>query len=124
LALSVMIAAYEGMRGQRRSLRTAISIFERSLPFLYTLSHLASRPMISDVKNARALIAQLPAVRGPLLDVLESLTQNSTRSVAKTLEEVLRDQGELFAPPLSVSAVTMLHGLGKILMRTAIFVPI
>ena len=124
LALSILCAAYEGMRGQKRSLRTPISIFERSLPFLYTLSHLGSRPVIPDVTGARKLIAQLPAVRGPLMDVLASLTKNQTRSVAKTLEDVLREQGDLFCAPMSPDAVTMLHGLGKVLMRTAIFVPV
>jgi Fe-S-cluster containining protein len=124
LALSAVLGVYEGMRGNRRSVRTAVSVFERSLPFLYVLSHLGDRPVVRDPEAARQMVKKIPAVRAPLLDVLQHLIDNQEQPVADTLEDILRGAGEQFSPPLSPDSVTMLHGLGKVLLVTGMFVPI
>lgn len=124
LALAVLLGEYEHMRGARRSPRTAVTLLEQRLPFLYVLSHLGDRPMVRDVDEARRLIAALPAVRAPLLEVLERLVENEDMTVAATLDDILRDQGTAFQAPLGADAVTMLHGLGRVLLRTGVFVPL
>jgi Fe-S-cluster containining protein len=124
VALSVLCGEYEGMQGARWSARTVTSLFEQRLPLLYVLSHLADRPMVKDPEEARRLISRLPAVRAPLLAVLESMVDNRELTVAETLEDILRQQGKTFASPLGTDAVTMLHGLGRVLMRTGMFVPV
>lgn len=124
LALSVLLGEYEGMKGARRSARTVTSLFEQRLPFLYVLSHLSDRPMVRDPDEARRIIARLPAVRAPLLEVLERMVDNRELTVAETLDDMLRGQGKTFASPLGTDAVTMLHGLGRVLLRTGIFVPV
>lgn len=124
LALSVFVGEYEAMRGSRRSPRTAVTLLEQRLPFLYVLSHLADRPMVKDPDEAKRVVASLPAVRAPLLEVLERLVENEDLTVASTLEDILRDQGSAFQAPLGADAVTMLHGLGRVLLRTGVFVPL
>jgi len=123
VALSVIVGEYEQMRGASRSARTIVSIFEQRLPFLYVLSHLDDRPMVRDTEEAKRIVAQLPAVRAPLLEVLEGMVDNSDLTVAETLDDILRQQGKAFASPLGPDAVTMLHGLGRVLLRTGVFVP-
>jgi hypothetical protein len=124
VSLSVMLGIYEGMHGARRSPRTILSIFEQRLPFLYVLSHLGDRPMVREPAQAKKIIASLPAVRAPLLEVLEGMVENRELTVAETLEDILREQGHAFESPLSADAVTMLHGLGRVLLRTGMFVPV
>lgn len=124
VALSVLLGEYEQMKGAARSARTVVSLFEQRLPFLYVLSHLDDRPMVRDTDEAKRIVASLPAVRAPLLEVLEGMVDNSDLTVAETLDDILRDQGKAFAPPLSPDAVTMLHGLGRVLLRTGMFVPV
>lgn len=124
LSLSVIVGVYESMRGSRRSARTIVSLFEERLPFLYVLAHLTDRPMLKDPERAKRIIAQLPAVRAPLLDVLEALVGNREQTVAETLEDILRAQGSAFERPLTAEAVTMLTGLGKVLLKTGLFVPV
>ncbi len=123
-ALGVLVGVYEGMRGTKRSPRTAVSILEDQLPFLYVLSHLADRPTLTDGASLQKLLDKMPAVRAPLLAVLEAVTANKNATVAETLEDILRAQGDAFAPPLSADAVTMLHGLGRVLLRAGVFVPV
>lgn len=124
LALSVLVGEYEAMRGARRSLRTAVTLLEQRLPLLYVLSHLGDRPMVNDPDEAKRVIAQIPAVRAPVLEVIERLIENEDLTVASTLEDILRDQGHVFEAPLGADAVTMLHGLGRVLLRTGVFVPV
>lgn len=124
VALSVLVGVYEGMRGSARMARTAVSILEQQLPLLYVLSHLGDRPTLKDGASLKALLEKLPAVRAPLLQVLEAVTANKTATLAETLEDVLRAQGDVFAAPLTADAVTMLHGLGRVLLRAGVFVPV
>ncbi len=124
IALSVFLGEYEAMRGSRRSPRTSVTMLEQRLPFLYVLSHLGDRPMVNDPDEAKRVITSLPAVRAPLLEVLERLVENEDLTVASTLEDILRDQGAAFQAPLGADAVTMLHGLGRVLLRTGMFVPL
>lgn len=124
VALSVFLGEYEAMRGARRTLRTAVTLLEQHLPLLYVLSHLGDRPMVQDVDAAKRVIAQLPAARPPVLEVIERMVENENLSVAATLEDILRDQGRAFEAPLGADAVTMLHGLGRVLLRTGVFVPV
>lgn len=124
VALSVLLGEYEAMRGARRTLRTSVSLLEQRLPLLYVLSHLGDRPVVKDADAARRIIAQTPAVRAPVLEVIDRLIENEESTVAATLEDVLRDQGRAFEAPLGADAVTMLHGLGRVLLRTGAFVPV
>ena len=39
-------------------------------------------------------------------------------------EEILRQQKDVFAPPLTVDAVSILHGLGRVLRDACTFTPI
>ena len=124
LALSVLTGIYEEMRGARRTPGTVVSMFRERLPFLYVLAHLHDRPMLLDPDRAKRMVAKLPAVRAPLLDVLEHLIDNGEQTAADTLNDILKAQGRAFAAPLSPEAVTMLTGLGKVLLRTGVFVPV
>jgi hypothetical protein len=123
VALSCLVGAYEGMKGARRSPRTIVSMYEQRLPFLYVLAHLDDRPMVRDTDEAKRIVASLPAVRAPLLEVLEGMVDNEDLTIAETLDDILRTQGKAFTSPLSPDAVTMLHGLGRVLLRTGMFVP-
>jgi hypothetical protein len=124
VALSVLVGVYENMRGAKRTPRTAVSILEQQLPLLYVLSHLGDRPTLADQASLAKLLEKLPAVRAPLLAVLEAVTVNKNATVAETLEDILRAQGEAFTAPLSADATTMLHGLGRVLLRAGVFVPL
>lgn len=124
VALSCVAGVYEGMRGAKMSPRTLVSIFRDRLPFLYVLAHLADRPILQEPERARRIISQLPAVRAPLLDVLEALVDNRQQTVAEPLVDILRAQRGTFAAPLTADAVAMLTGLGKVLLRTGVFVPV
>jgi hypothetical protein len=123
VALSVLVGEYERMKGARRSARTIVSIYEQRLPFLYVLAHLDDRPMVRDTDEAKRIVASLPAVRAPLLEVLEGMVDNEDLTIAETLDDILRQQGKAFTSPLNPDSVTMLHGLGRVLLRTGMFVP-
>lgn len=124
VALSVLVGVAEHMRGAARTPRTAVSIWEGQLPFLYTLAHLQSRPVVRSGVTLREAVGELPTVRAPLLKVLDEVERNGRRGVAQPLEDILRDQREAFAAPLSADAVAMLHGLGRVLLRACAFVPV
>lgn len=124
VALSVLVGVYESMRGMKRAPRTSVSLLEQQLPLLYVLSHLADRPTLQDGASLSKLLEKLPAVRAPLLSVLEAVTANKNATLADTLEDILRAQGDAFAAPLSADATTMLHGLGRVLLRAGVFVPV
>jgi Fe-S-cluster containining protein len=124
VALQVFLDEYENMNGSARSPGTLISIFEQRLPLLYVLSHLEKRPML--VKNAdpRKLLDNFPALRAPLVSVLEKIRQNREQNVALTLQEILDAEGRAFRAPMSFDGVAMLYGLGRILLQSGWFSPI
>ena len=119
VALSVLLDVYAGMRGVKRGPRTIISLFEQRLPLLYVLSHLLDRPQLKPNFDARRLIAPIPAVRAPLLRVLQAVVENRKRH--RTLLEILEGASDTFSPPLSVEVVAMLFGLGKALLQAGAF---
>jgi Fe-S-cluster containining protein len=127
VALSVLLAASEHMRGHSTSTRTAPSLLESRLPFLYVLSHLASRPVLrrgtkKGVDTDR-LLAEAGAVRPELALVAKDIERNGRKSFADTLEDLLRKHA-LFNAPMSADAIATLHGLGTILLRAGQFVPV
>ena len=124
VALSVLAAVAEGMRGAVRSARTLTSIFDAQLPFLYVLAHLGARPAVRPGLSIAAATRDAGATRPALLAVLHDVERNGRRAVAETLEDLLRKQSEAFAPPLSADAVAMMHALGVVLIRSCSFVPL
>lgn len=124
VALGVVAGVAEGMRGATRSARMVTSIFEARLPFLYALAHLSQRPVIRKRASLMKVARETGLVRPMLHDVLVAIERNGQRSVADTLEDILRAQRDSFAPPLSAEAVSTLHTLGRILMRACQFVPL
>ncbi|MCP4499641.1 MAG: hypothetical protein GY822_06700 [Deltaproteobacteria bacterium] len=124
IALNVLLSTYERMRGARRTPRTIISLFEQRLPLLYSLSHLSHRPILQDDTSQKRLLAHFPVLRAPLVAVLDSISLNRTRGVALSLRDILDEQGPLFKAPLTPDAVTLLFGLGQVLMQDGIFVPV
>lgn|GEM_PF-819235 len=124
IALNVLLATYERMRGARCTSRTVVSLFEQRLPLLYTLSHLAHRPILQDERSQKRLLAHFPAMRAPLVAILDDISRNQTKGVALSLNEILQKQGKLFEAPLTPDAVSLLFGLGQVLMQDGIFVPL
>ncbi len=123
VALSVLLGAYEDMRGARRSARTVISLFETRLPLLYTLAHLDARPTFGAKVDPRKLVGTGP-VGEPLLEVFEEIGRNQNLTVARPLRSILAQQGEVFAAPHSAEAIAMLFSLGRVLLRSAKFTPV
>jgi hypothetical protein len=63
-------------------------------------------------------------MRTVFFDVIDGIRKNGKRSIAATVEEMLRAQKDAFAPPLTVDAVSVLHGLGRVLRDACTFTPI
>jgi len=124
LALSILVDTYYEMKGAHPSPRTVISIFEQRLPMLYVLAHLNDRPMLKPGADPERLIKSFPAVRAPLLNVLEDVFDNSESTVARPLWTILHEQGDVFKAPHGFDEIAMLYGLGRILLEEGMFTPL
>ena len=122
--LLVLLSAAEHMRGAVRTPRTITSLLESHAPLLYVLAHLSDRPTVRASVSLKRAVGELPAVRAPLVALLEDIADNGRRTVAASLEDLLRRQGDTFARPLTADAIAMLHSLGKVLLRAGAFVPV
>jgi Fe-S-cluster containining protein len=122
VALSVLLTAAENMRGGVMSARTAPSILEERLGFLYVLAHLESRPALRTGVSVDKALAAIGTPRPALLSVLRDIEKNGGRTVAEPLEELLRRQPS-FAAPLTADAVATLQSLGTVLLRACTWVP-
>jgi hypothetical protein len=127
VTLSVLLAASERMRGQTTSARTAPSLLETRLPFLYVLAQLGMRPVLKRGSkkgvDVDRLLMDAGAVRPELALVCKDIERNGRKSFADTLEDLLRKHS-LFASPMTADAIATLHGLGHILLRAGQFVPV
>jgi Fe-S-cluster containining protein len=123
-ALSVLVASYDGMRGSRRSVRSLAGLWDTQGPVLYSLAHLGARPLPKGDAILDDVVAGLGPLRPAFSDLIEGIRHNGRRSIAITVEELLRTQRESFAPPLTVDAVGMLHSLGRVLREACTFTPI
>jgi Fe-S-cluster containining protein len=123
-ALSVVASAYENMRGSRRSPRTLAALWQTQGPFLYALAHLNARPLPLSPAALDAALARYHHPRRALVSIVDAIRDNGSRSVAATVDELLRLQKDEFAPPLTADAVAMLHALGRILRDACTFTPI
>jgi hypothetical protein len=124
VALSVLFATFDSMRGSRRSVRSLASIWDTQGPTLYALAHLGARPLPGPGRALDEAVARLGPQRPAFHDVIEGIRHNGRRSIAVTVEELLRTQREAFAPPLTVDAMAMLHSLGRVLRGACTFTPI
>lgn len=124
LALSVVGAAFEHMRGSKRTLRSLLSMWTQQGPVLYALAHLGSRPLPRSKTSLDKTMGQLGATRPALQAVVEKIRVNGQRSVSSTVEELLRGQKDAFAPPLTADGMAMLHGLGRVLLQACTFTPL
>ncbi len=123
-ALSVLVASFDGMRGSRRTVRSLASLWDTQGPVLYTLAHLGARPLPKEDAVLDEVVAGLGPLRPAFSDLIDGIRHNGRRSIAITVEELLRTQRESFAPPLTVDAVGMLHSLGRVLREACTFTPI
>jgi Fe-S-cluster containining protein len=123
-ALGVLFGTFDAMRGSRRSVRSLASIWDAQGPALYALAHLGARPLPGAGHAIDETVARLGPMRPAFHDVIEGIRHNGRRSIAITVEELLRSQREAFAPPLTVDAMAMLHGLGRVLREACTFTPI
>jgi Fe-S-cluster containining protein len=124
VALAVLFATFDSMRGSRRSVRSLASLWDAQGPALYALAHLGARPLPGPGLALDEAVARLGTQRPAFHDVIEGIRHNGRRSIAITVEELLRIQRETFAPPLTVDAMAMLHGLGRVLREACTFTPI
>ncbi|MBM4281707.1 MAG: YkgJ family cysteine cluster protein [Deltaproteobacteria bacterium] len=124
VALAVLASVHESMRGSRRTPRTLLGLWRTQGPLLYALAHLGSRPLPLSPAALDAALARYHAPRRALVAVVDAIRDNGARSVAATVDELLRQQKDEFAPPLTADAVAMLHALGRILREACTFTPI
>jgi Fe-S-cluster containining protein len=124
VALGVVAGAHENMRGSRRSPRTLTSLWQTQGPLLYALAHLSARPLPLSSSSLDAALRRFHHPRPALRAVVDGIRDNGTRSVAATVEELLRLQRDEFAPPLTADAVAMLHALGRVLRDACTFTPL
>jgi hypothetical protein len=124
IALSVLQGALEHMPGSRRTPRTTVALWQTQGPLLYVLAHLNARPLPTSPAALEQALARCHQPRQALVDVVGAIRGNGTRSVAATVDELLRMQRDAFAPPLTADAVAMLHALGRILRDSCTFTPI
>jgi Fe-S-cluster containining protein len=124
VALGVLVSTFEAMRGSRRSLRSMASIWDAQGPVLYALAHLHARPLPHSANALEDAVLGLGQMRPIFREVIDGIAANGRRSVAMTVEEILRLRRDAFAPPLTVDAVAMLHGLGTVLREACTFTPI
>ncbi len=124
VALSVVAGTFENMRGSRRSLRSLLAVWKDQGPLLFALAHLGARPLPLTRSSLDAALANEPAPRVALLNVIEGIRSNGKKSVSLTVEELLRKERDTFAPPLTADAVSTLHALGRVLMTACTFTPI
>ena len=123
-ALSVVAAAFEHMRGARRSLRSLAGLWDAQGPLLFALAHLGARPLPTSQAAIDDVIARIGPMRPAFYEVIEGIKKNGKKSIAATVEELLRQQRDFFAPPLTADAVSVLHGLGRVLRDACTFTPI
>ncbi len=123
-ALRVVAGAHEQMRGSKRSLKTLWTLWQTQGPLLFTLAHLNARPLPVSRAALDAALLRYKTPRRALVDVVTAIRDNGARSVAATVDDLLRQQKDVFAPPLSADAVAMLHALGRILREACTFSPI
>jgi hypothetical protein len=124
VAASVLFSTFDSMRGSRRSVRSLASIWDTQGPVLYALAHLGARPLPGTTSEVDEAVARLGPMRPAFHDVIDGIRKNGRRSIAITVEELLRAQRDLFAPPLTVDGIAMLHGLGRVLREACTFTPI
>jgi hypothetical protein len=122
--LAVLGSVLDHMRGSRRTPRTLLALWRTQGPLLYALAHLGARPLPLSSSALDAAVARYRHPRRALLDVVAAIRDNGRRSVASTVEDLLRQQKDEFAPPLTADAVAMLHALGRILRDACTFTPI
>ena len=70
------------------------------------------------------VVARLGSMRPAFHDVVDGIKRNGKKSIALTVEELLRAQRDVMAPPLTVDAVGILHDLGRVLREACTFTPI
>ena len=124
VALSVLFASFDSMRGSRRSVRSLAGLWDSQGPVLFSLAHLGSRPVPLSLQAIDDAVARQGAMRPAFYDVVDGIKRNGKQSIASTVEELLRAQRDVFAPPLTVDAVGILHGLGRVLREACMFTPI
>ena len=124
VALSVLFASFDTMRGSRRSVRSLAGLWDSQGPVLFSLDHLGSRPVPLSLQAIDDAVARQGAMRPAFYDVVDGIKRNGKQSIASTVEELLRAQRDVFAPPLTVDAVGILHGLGRVLREACMFTPI
>lgn len=124
VALSVLLATYDSMRGSRRSVRSIAGLWDTQGPVLFSLAHLGSRPLPLGPHAIDDVVARLGSMRPAFHDVVDGIKRNGKKSIALTVEELLRAQRDVMAPPLTVDAVGILHGLGRVLREACTFTPI
>jgi Fe-S-cluster containining protein len=124
IALGVVASAYENMRGSRRTPRTLLSLWETQGPLLYALAHLSARPLPLSSAALDAVVRRFHHPRRALLAVVDGIRDNGNRSVAATVEDLLRQQKDEFAPPLTADATATLHAIGRVLREACTFTPI
>jgi Fe-S-cluster containining protein len=124
VALSVLFASFDTMRGSRRSVRSLAGLWDSQGPVLFSLAHLGSRPVPLSLQAIDDAVARQGAMRPAFYDVVDGIKRNGKQSIAATVEELLRAQRDVFAPPLTVDAVGILHGLGRVLREACMFTPI
>ena len=123
-ALSVVASAFEHMRGARRSLRSLAGIWDAQGPVLFALAHLGARPLPTSQAVIDEVLLRVGPMRPAFYDVIESIKKNGKRSIAATVEDILRLQKDVFESPLTVDAVSILHGLGRVLKDACTFTPV
>ncbi len=125
--LSVLLASYDAMKGSRRTVRSIASLWDTQGPVLFLLAHLSARPLAKSHSAIDEVMAELGpwyAGRQSFRELVSAIRDNGRKSVASTVDELLRAQRDVFAPPLTVDAVSILHGLGRVLAEGCTFTPI
>jgi hypothetical protein len=116
---ALLCTAAVGARGAKPSLRGHVQLWQQRLPLLYALAHLEGRPVLNDVSDAdvQRFLAEHPLVAEPLAVAINLIRRNGDRSMALTLDDILRGAGEHFRAPLQAGAIATLYGLGAFLRR-------
>jgi hypothetical protein len=119
---ALLCTAAIGARGAKSSLRGHVQLWKDRLPLLYTLAHLEGRPILNEVSDAEVqrFLAGHPLFTEPLGVMIALIRRNGERSMALTLDDLLRDAGESFRAPLQANAMAALHALGTFLQRYAL----
>jgi hypothetical protein len=111
--------------GAKMSLRGHMQLWQERLPLIYALAHLGDRPIAPNVRETEviAFAARYPLLGPGLRDVLMMIRDNAQRSVAFTLDDLLRQSGERFRGTVRADGIATLYAVGVFLMRHAVMTP-